>query len=345
MPADLGVAFDGREAPEEVLDLAREAEAAGVRTLWFAAHLFNREPIATAALALAATSRVKIALMALSPYTVHPVYAAMAAATLDEWFPGRVELCLGVGAPRDLEAAGVAAPRPLATLRESLAVARALLAGETVAHAGERFQVHGRRLATGPRAVPLLLAASGPRMLALAGAVADGVVISAATAPAFVAWTLDRVRRGGRAVRRAAPCTPRWTRDPNRPTRGSAGSSGSSCVVRTTRRTCIWPAVRSIRRRWRTPTRGRTGRVSRRSSATIWFAGMRRAAHRRTCEWRSTHTGLPAWTRSCFRASPDKPIAPQYCGWRWRPAPLRPNGSSSRGVEERTIWRSIPYPR
>jgi len=163
-----------------------------VHTLWFAAHLFNREPICTAALALATTSRVKVALMALSPYTVHPVYAAMAAATLDEWFPGRVEPCLGVGAPRDLEAAGVAAPQPLATLRESLAVARALLAGESVAYAGERFQVHGRRLATGARAVPLLLAASGPRMLTLAAAAADGVVISAAAAPAFVAWTLDQ---------------------------------------------------------------------------------------------------------------------------------------------------------
>jgi len=175
-----------------------------VHTLWFAAHLFNREPICTAALALATTSRVKVALIALSPYTVHPVYAAMAAATLDEWFPGRVKPCLGVGAPRDLEAAGVAAPQPLATLRESLAVARALLAGESVAYAGERFQVHGRRLATGARAVPLLLAASGPRMLTLAAAAADGVVISAAAAPAFVAWTLDRVRQSGRAVRHVA---------------------------------------------------------------------------------------------------------------------------------------------
>ncbi|HZB92714.1 MAG TPA: LLM class flavin-dependent oxidoreductase [Stellaceae bacterium] len=48
----------------------------------------------------------------MSPYAVHPVYAAMAAATLDEYFPGRVQLCFGVGAPRDLEAAGIEAPQP-----------------------------------------------------------------------------------------------------------------------------------------------------------------------------------------------------------------------------------------
>ena len=88
MPPDFSVAFDGLEPPDVVRATARDAEAAGARSLWFAAHLFNREPIATAACALAATSRIKVALMALSPYTVHPVYAAMAAATLDEWFPG-----------------------------------------------------------------------------------------------------------------------------------------------------------------------------------------------------------------------------------------------------------------
>ncbi len=208
MVAAFSMAFDGLETPDMVRASARDAEAAGARMLWFAAHLFNREPIAMAAGALAATSRIKIALMALSPYTVHPVYAAMAAATLDEWFPGRIELCLGVGAPRDLEAAGVASPHPLGTLRESLAIVRALLAGEPVAHDGQRFRVHGRRLATGARAVPVILAASGPRMLALAGRSADGVLISAATSPEFIAATLEQVRAGeaasGRRVRRIA---------------------------------------------------------------------------------------------------------------------------------------------
>ena len=208
MPTDISVAFDGLEPPDVVRTTAREAEAAGAHTLWFAAHLFNREPIATAACALAATERINVALMALSPYTVHPVYAAMAAATLDEWFPGRVELCLGVGAPRDLEAAGVATPHPLRTMRESLVIVRALLARETVTHGGETFRVRGRRLATGARSVPLILAASGPRMLSLAGSAADGVLISAATSPAFVGWTLERVRAGeaaqGRRIRRIA---------------------------------------------------------------------------------------------------------------------------------------------
>ncbi|MFX7148533.1 LLM class flavin-dependent oxidoreductase, partial [Acinetobacter baumannii] len=91
-------------------------------TIWLASHLFQREPIATAALILSATKNVKIALMAMSPYSVHPVYSTMAAATLNEQFPGRVKLCFGVGAPRDLEAAGLTAEHPLATLRESIQI-------------------------------------------------------------------------------------------------------------------------------------------------------------------------------------------------------------------------------
>jgi 5,10-methylenetetrahydromethanopterin reductase len=132
----------------------------------------------------------------------------MAAATLDEYFPGRVKLCFGVGAPRDLEAAGLVADHPLGTMREAIGVARALLSGETIDFKGERFRVSGRRLANGAREIPIFLAASGPQMLELAGAAADGVLISAATSPAFIRWTLELVRKGeqtsGRRIRKAA---------------------------------------------------------------------------------------------------------------------------------------------
>ncbi len=202
MSALVSVAIEGKETPDFVRAAARLAEEAGAARLWLASHLFQREPIALSSLALAETRRLGAALMALSPYSMHPVYAAMAAASLDEIFPGRVQLCLGVGAPRDLEAAGIAAPHPLRTMREAIAIARALLAGETVRHAGEVYRLAGRRLATGARPVPIVLAASGPQMLELAGAAADGVLISAATAPAFIDEALQRVRRGEAAANR-----------------------------------------------------------------------------------------------------------------------------------------------
>jgi 5,10-methylenetetrahydromethanopterin reductase len=208
MPSEFGLSFDGSETPDTMRAAIKAADEGGVSTVWLASHLFQREPIATAALALAHTKQISIALMAMSPYTVHPLYATMAAATLDEYFPGRIKLCFGVGAPRDLEAAGLVANHPLGTMREAIGVARALLSGKTIDFKGERFRVSGRRLANGAREIPIFLAASGPQMLELAGAVADGVLISAGTSPAFIRWTLDLVRKGeqtsGRSIRKTA---------------------------------------------------------------------------------------------------------------------------------------------
>jgi 5,10-methylenetetrahydromethanopterin reductase len=203
-----GISLDGVDALHLSNALVTEADHAGAASVWIASHLFHREPIACAAMSLAASRRIGIVLMAMSPYTVHPVYATMAAATLDEYFPGRVQLCFGAGAPRDLEAVGLSAEQPLIALRETIAISRALLAGETVSYLGRRFSASGRRLVAGARPLPIWLAASGPHTLELAGAAADGALISAATSPEFIRWSLEHVRRGegraGREVQKAA---------------------------------------------------------------------------------------------------------------------------------------------
>ena len=197
----LGVSFEGGERAAELPGLARRAEALGADTMWLASHLFQRDAVVQAAMALSATERIGGALMALSPYVVHPVQAAMAAASLNEYFPNRTVLCLGAGAPGDLDAAGISRPRPLVALDESIDIARALLAGETVRHQGARFQVSGRALETGPQDVPIVLAATGPRMLALAGRRADGVLLSAATSVEYVRWSLAQVDAAGNGNR------------------------------------------------------------------------------------------------------------------------------------------------
>lgn len=199
----IGVASDGRASLPEFAAQARAAEEGGASTVWVACHLFLRDPITAAHAALAATSRIRVALMAMSPFSVHPVFIAMAAASLDELFPGRVVLCLGAGAPGDLAAAGIEADKPLTALREAIRICRALFAGEDPALTGEVFKVGGRRLPNPTDRVAIVLAASGEKMLELAGASADGVLLSAATSPAFIRWCLEHVQRG--EARREAP--------------------------------------------------------------------------------------------------------------------------------------------
>jgi 5,10-methylenetetrahydromethanopterin reductase len=200
--ADVGISMDGRAPIADISAQAQAAEEGGASTLWIACHLFLRDPVTTAALALGATKRIKVALMAMSPYSTHPVYIAMAAATLEEMYPGRVILCLGVGAPADLKAAGIASPRPLVTVAETVRICRTLFAGDMPDVRGEIFLVAGRRLANGPRPVPIVLAASRPNMLKLAGRETDGVLISAATSPSFVRACLAQAE-AGKPIRKA----------------------------------------------------------------------------------------------------------------------------------------------
>jgi len=190
------ISFDGREPVDNVLAKADAAVKAGVGSIWLACHLFQRDPITTASVLLGRHPTLDIVLVAISPYVMHPVHAAMSAATLDEFFPGRVSLCLGAGAPADLASVGVTAERPLAAMREALTLCRRLFAGETVVFEGERFAISGRALGSGMCAVPLLLAASGPKMLRLAGSAADGVLLSAGASPEFIAWSLEQVEAG-----------------------------------------------------------------------------------------------------------------------------------------------------
>ena len=202
--SELSIAADGRDAPSAFLGKVAVADRAGCSRIWIANHLFQHDPIALGATALGASRALCVGLMAMSPFTIHPVQLAMAAATLDELHPGRVGLGLGSGAPADLASVGIDNSRPLRALREALRLVRALLAGETVTFEGETYRVNARRLATGTRAVPLTLAASGPKMLELAGAEADAVLISAGASVEFVRWSLDHVTRGAgcRPVRR-----------------------------------------------------------------------------------------------------------------------------------------------
>jgi 5,10-methylenetetrahydromethanopterin reductase len=194
--AEFGIAMDGRAPLASIAAQAKAAEEGGASTLWIACHLFLRDPVTTATHALASTRRIRIALMAMSPYSTHPVYIAMAAASLAELHPGRVILCLGAGAPADLKAAGVESPRPLVTISEAVKICRSLFAGEMADFHGKVFNVSGRRLINAPCDVPIVIAASRPNMLQLAGRETDGVLISAATSPPFVKACLDQADAG-----------------------------------------------------------------------------------------------------------------------------------------------------
>jgi 5,10-methylenetetrahydromethanopterin reductase len=164
--------------PATFLELAEVAERAGFDQLWVSNDLFLHSAPVLLAHAASRTSRLQLGTGIMNPYSVHPAELAMMAATLQEVTGGRFLLGLGAGAEDFLRWAGMERPRPLGRTREAVHAIRALLAGERPsespdAGAGWTRDAH-LRIAGQP--TPIYLGVMSPRMLALAGELADGAL-------------------------------------------------------------------------------------------------------------------------------------------------------------------------
>jgi 5,10-methylenetetrahydromethanopterin reductase len=195
----LGLELFGEPSVPEMMTLAQGAEAIGYDSIWLTETRFTRDGVTTAAAVAAATERVRVATAVLNPYTRGAVLTAVTAATLDELAGGRFILGIGPGSPTVLERQGISFDRPLVRLRETVEVMRRLLRGEAVWFEGETISIAGARLDFVPlRAeIPIYFGVTGPRALALAGEIANGVVLNG-----FV--SLSYTKRAAEIVRDAA---------------------------------------------------------------------------------------------------------------------------------------------
>ena len=197
---EIGVSFDGFTPYAGALAFAKEAAAAGAKSLWMADHLGYREPIVSCLGFASAIADVRIVPTAVSPYLRHPMPTAMQVATLAEAAPGRVALALGTGNPLFLAESGESIEKPVAIAREFVSALRALWSGQPVQQEATRFRLRGARMMfTPPAPIPLYLAAMKPQMLALAGRIADGVVLSAGLSPGFVRESLKHTATGAQS--------------------------------------------------------------------------------------------------------------------------------------------------
>ena len=162
--------------------------------LWFGdSHVIWHEVGAYLTAATMSTTRMRVGPLVANPVTRHPTVVASAIATLAELSDGRVVLGLGRG-DSAVRRMGLA-PMKLAEFRDAFRLVRRLCRGAACELDGTSI-----RFAWLTRTVPVLLAAYGPRVLALA-AEADGVVLQLAS-PDAVAWATRHVRESARAARR-----------------------------------------------------------------------------------------------------------------------------------------------
>jgi 5,10-methylenetetrahydromethanopterin reductase len=178
-PLRTGVWFQGGLKPRVAAHLASRAEAAGVDGVWVAEGPVARDAFITLSAIALVTKRVDLGTGVVNAFTRHPAQLAASFATLDELSEGRAVCGLGIGARDYLVPLGVDVSKPLGTARELVTLVRRLLARETVDHDGVKWRLDHVRLGLRPprEDIPIVLAATGPKMCRLAGEVADGIYL------------------------------------------------------------------------------------------------------------------------------------------------------------------------
>jgi probable F420-dependent oxidoreductase len=202
---DLGVTFASLMSlgPRAAPRVAELAEDLGYRSFW-TAEVTGPDAFSLLAAAGAAAPSLGLGTGVLPMQIRTPVAAAMGAATLQALHPD-VDVLLGVGISSPVVTEqwhGVPyTERPLAQVREYVEVVRRSLSGEPVTFDGDHYHLRRSRLGVrlGDRRPKIVVAALNPRMLRLAGEVADGVLLNYLPAT-HVAWSVEQVRRGEAAA-------------------------------------------------------------------------------------------------------------------------------------------------
>jgi 5,10-methylenetetrahydromethanopterin reductase len=187
----------------DLVDVAVEAEGLGCSTLWVNDDRLQKDVFTVLAAIAQGTRDMRLGPGVTNPYSRHPALLATAIATLDELSGGRAVLGLGAGGTNHRELA-VTRQAPATGLREAVTIVRGLLAGERVTVHGKVMRAHAAQLDfVPPRSdVPIYIGARGPKVLEVAGQLADGVIVGNIASTEGWSYALDHVEGGCRRADR-----------------------------------------------------------------------------------------------------------------------------------------------
>jgi len=189
------------------LDYVRYAEKRGFEAVWQAESRLVRDAIVPMAAYAAVSDRIKVGSGVINNWTRNIGLLAATFLTLDDLAPDRI-IC-GIGAWWDPLArnVGIHRTKPLTAMRETVEILRRLLNMERVTFHGEFVHVdgieldvvHGRRE---PRHVPIMIGATGDKMMELTGEIADGAVLNYCVPPEYNKRALELLELGAHKAAR-----------------------------------------------------------------------------------------------------------------------------------------------
>jgi 5,10-methylenetetrahydromethanopterin reductase len=204
-PFRIGVMQLTMEPVEEMVATARALDRAGFDTIWLAEaypwwrkhQMEARSSTVVSGLMARETERLTIGWGIISPFTRHPVQVAMDARVVQE-LAGPDRFILGFGTSKIfLNNARMQTKQTLGPMRDAVEIVRGVLGGGEFTYEGGTWSTDVPALAqdaVAPRGVPpVYVAATAPKMQALAGEIADGCLTPSITTPAFVRYTRGNV--------------------------------------------------------------------------------------------------------------------------------------------------------
>jgi F420-dependent oxidoreductase-like protein len=197
----------GAATTDGIAKQARTAEEQGVTSLWYASNVLG-DPLTAMAIAGRETTTIELGTAVLQTYPCHPLLQANRVNAVAEAM-GRPGLTLGLGpshAPVVEGVFGMSYDHPGRNTEEYLTIVTAALRGEPVDFTGSDWSAHTGGPAIKPaQPVQVLLSALSPRMLRIAGTIADGTVLWMASAKAIESHIAPTLSKFAADAGRAAP--------------------------------------------------------------------------------------------------------------------------------------------
>ncbi len=198
----------------DIIRYSMLADEAGLGAVWVNESHYYRSALSALSAVAAVTKRIRLGTGVVSVFSRHPAFIAMDAATIDEVSGGR--FLLGIGAT-PVWGDGEDCPlkrgeRPVAAVRETTEIVRGLAGREISDYRGEYFTMlesdHHSETGTSLNfkpvrdRIPIIYGVKGPKLLKLAGAMADGVLLTNPTTPEYVREARKVIEEGAREAGR-----------------------------------------------------------------------------------------------------------------------------------------------
>lgn len=191
---------------EELLEHASWAERSGFTSLWYSSQHAG-DPMVIMALTGRSTSRIEIGTAVLQTYPCHPLLQAnrlwSVAAAINR--PG---FTVGIGpshGPLVRDVYGLSYDHPGRSTEEYVTILTELLHGRSVDFDGQDWSTHGSLASPPPHPVPVLVSAMSPRLLGVAGGIADGTITYMASARVVGSRVVPQLEAAARQVGRPRP--------------------------------------------------------------------------------------------------------------------------------------------